>query len=341
MSTQLSKFETLLQEVKKSKKAAKTKPHDALAHFNAARRGVHVAAAIRRLLVKYEVISDPDISTCWVYSEVTLSARPTVGINADGKTAEDYDPIPRLNELDAANLVTLKNIEGKGSGLISVKPDTTIIEATTKMHLYDFSQLPVMTSDREVKGMISWKSIGSNVRHGENPTKVSDCMTQAHELDYDTPLFQAAKTILEKEVVLVRKGDRTICGIVTVTDLAEQFVAMAGPFLLIEQIEKHLRKLLDGKFSEVELQKFTNPDNPPTTIGMLSDLSFGDYVNVIANPEMFEKLELAIERTLLVERLEVVRKIRNDVMHFDPEPISNQDLELLRLTVKFFDNIHD
>jgi predicted transcriptional regulator len=331
MEIQASKFETYLKEVKKTKKEFICKPHDALQHFNAGRRGVHVSAGIRRLLQKYDVISTPDITTCWVYSDVTLSARPTIGINAGGKIAEDFDPIPRLNELDAA--------EGKGKGLISVYPDTTIKEALTIMQLHDFSQLPVMTSEREVKGMISWKSIGSHALGSDKSIKASSCMVEVHVLDYDISLFDAAKVIQEKEVVLVRKPDKTISGIVTVTDLAEQFVSMAGPFLLIEQIEKHLRKLLDGKFSEDELQKFTNPANQVLPIGVLSDLSFGDYVNIIANPEMFEKLELSIERAPLIERLGAVRKIRNDVMHFNPEPISDEDLELLRLTIKFFDTI--
>ena len=44
-----------------------------------------------------------------------------------------------------------------------------------------------------------------------------------------------------------------ISGIVTVTDIGEQFIAMAEPFLIIEQIENHIRKLLDNKFSPEEL----------------------------------------------------------------------------------------
>ena len=43
---------------------------------------------------------------------------------------------------------------------MSVKPDDELNKAKTLMAGYDYSQIPVMTSPREVKGIITWKSIG-------------------------------------------------------------------------------------------------------------------------------------------------------------------------------------
>lgn len=152
-------------------------------------------------------------------------------------------------------------------------------------------------------------------------------------------MFNAVKFVLEKEVVLVRQKDKTISGIVTITDIGEQFIAMAEPFLIIEQIENHIRKLLDQKFTIEELNISISHEDKPKEIKGLSDLTFGQYVRILEDPKKFEKLKLNIDRGLVAKQLEEVRKIRNDVMHFDPDGITPQNLDLLRQTAAFLNTI--
>ena len=49
----------------------------------------------------------------------------------------------------------------------------------------------------------------------------------------------------------------------------------------------------------------------------------------IEKPENWKKLDLSIERSNFIKKLDEVREIRNDVMHFDPEGITHQQKETL------------
>jgi hypothetical protein len=42
-----------------------------------------------------------------------------------------------------------------------------------------------------------------------------------------TPLLEAVEIVKEREVVLIRKRDKSICGLVTTTDLAEEFYGLS------------------------------------------------------------------------------------------------------------------
>lgn len=338
MDTTNKNFEELLIEVQKTKKTIRTYPSIALQHLGVSRRGWRVVDSVNKLLEKHEVICEPDFGSAWFYGEIELKPKPKVPSGKTSNENDDGDPTPRLSLLKAANLNKIKET-GTGVGLISVNRDTPLSEATTLMLLHEFSQLPILSGQRDVDGIVSWRSIGRALALGKECTTVSDCKEDVIILNYDEPLFSAVKFVLEKEVVLVKQKDKTISGIVTVTDIGEQFIAMAEPFLIIEQIENHIRKLLDQKFSTEELTISTTYEEKPKEIKSLSDLNFGQYIKLLEDPAKFEKLKLSIDKTLLTKQLDNVRKIRNDVMHFDPDGITTKDLELLRQTLSFLHTI--
>ena len=186
-----------------------------------------------------------------------------------------------------------------------------------------------------MEGIISWKSVGRALALGKVCKIVSDCKEEVIVLNHDEPLFTAVKSILDKEVVLVRQKDKTISGIITATDISEQFISMAEPFLIIEQVENHLRRLLDQKFGPEELTFNAGGNEESRPVATLSELTFGEYVRIFEDPKKFNKLGLSIDRSIFVKQLEEVRKIRNDVMHFDPDGITQKSLNLLRETVSF------
>jgi predicted transcriptional regulator len=64
------------------------------------------------------------------------------------------DPTYRIGRLEAAKRRP-----------VSVAPDASVERAVTIMLSKDFSQLPVMTSERCVKGVISWSTIGHRLVH--------------------------------------------------------------------------------------------------------------------------------------------------------------------------------
>lgn len=327
-------FKEILEYVQKTKKSYLTYPSVATAHLGYSRRGWRVVEAVNKLLEEHDVLCEPEFGSAWFYGQIEIKPKPKVGTGKQNNDTEEIDPTPRLSLLKAANLNKIKETGG-GKGLISVTRDTSLNEAITLMILNDFSQLPILSGQRDVEGVISWKSIGRALALGKKCSTVLDCKDDIVILNYDEPLFEAVKFVLDKDFVLVRQKDKTISGIVTTTDIGEQFISMAEPFLIIEQIENHIRKILDQKFSTEELILQQGYGKKPKEIKSLSDLTFGHYIKIIENPEKFDKLRINIERTLLVNQLDEVRKIRNDVMHFDPDGITNESLDLLRQTVSF------
>lgn len=172
---------------------------------------------------------------------------------------------------------------------------------------------------------------------GDNCDNVRDCMIkEVQVLPQDTPLFEAVRTVMRHEVVLVKAPDETISGLVTIADIGEQFISLAEPFWILEQIENHIRTLLDGKFSLEELKSAANEGDKEREVETVEDLTFGEYVRLLENPDHWETVSIDMDRPTFVKRLDDVRKIRNDVMHFHPDGISDDDLEVLRETNKFF-----
>lgn len=327
----MNKLERTFSEIQKTRESKKTTPRAMLEEFGVGRRGWRVIESVNELLHKYDLCTNPDFGSAYAYGDIEISPKPKVSVR---KTKDEtIDPTPRLSLLKAANINNLKdkNLE---IGLITVSRETSLIEATTLMLKHNFSQLPII-SGREAEGIISWKSIGIAQSLGKVCTKVSDCKDEVTVLPLSEPLFKAVSIILEKEVVLVSQKDKTICGIVTSTDIGEQFVSMSEPFLVLEQIENHIRKILDGKLTNEDIEAVLDLTKIEKPFCDLSDLSFGHYVRIIENEYNFRKLALSIDRKILKEMLEETRRIRNEVMHFNPEPIKTKDLEHLRRTLNF------
>ncbi|WP_410054380.1 CBS domain-containing protein, partial [Escherichia coli] len=125
---------------------------------------------------------------------------------------------------------------------------------------HDYSQLPVMTSERDVKGVISWESIAPILALTQSESAVvRDYMKPHREINASDSIFSALPRIIEYAYVLVRSSDQRISGIITTTDLSSQFRQLSEPFLLLSEIENHIRKLIDGKFTKDELVSIVNP----------------------------------------------------------------------------------
>jgi hypothetical protein len=224
---------------------------------------------------------------------------------------------------------------------VSVAPDASLQQAVTIMLTNDFSQLPVMTGARDLKGAISWKTIGSRLALRRSCTFVRDCMETAPVLAADESLFAAISTIAVNDYVLIQANDKSICGIVTASDLNEQFGRLAEPFLIVGEIENGIRNLLHGKFTSAELNEAKAPGEDGRTIEGIADLSFGEYVRLIENEKRWKKLKLEIDRGEFVKRLGQIREIRNDVMHFDPDGLEPSDMDILRDFARFLKRLRD
>ena len=109
----------------------------------------------------------------------------------------------------------------------------------------------VMTYDRTVKGVVTWKSIGSKLFEKEKSLILKDVMDKPIIIDNDESLFKAIEKISFYDYVLIRaRKDFSIKGIVTSSDLSQQFKNLSEPFLLIGRRE-NLMRLFQNSLSEV------------------------------------------------------------------------------------------
>jgi len=316
------------------------KPHtltvrDLLAYFYSERRGKDVVWWIKRKLKSLKLTTKPDFEIVYIDAEIELRKAEPLASKKDSSSNRQepdgdrtYSPsqareaVPRIGMVPAANRPP-----------VTVSRDAPITEAITLMLMHDFSQLPIIQNERKVQGFVSWKSIGSCTAISKEPEFVRDCIDKNVEvLKYDLPLFEAINIIIRKEAVLIRGAEEKITGLVTTSDISEQFMALSSPFLILEQIENHIRTILDGRFSEEELKTASDPSDDSREIKTISDLTFGEYLRIIENPDHWEKRMWKLDRSTFAKRLDHVRRIRNEVMHFHPDGITPKDLELLRDT---------
>jgi predicted transcriptional regulator len=203
------------------------------------------------------------------------------------------------------------------------------------MMIHDFSQLPVMQGVRDVKGIITWETIGKKQFQNDSCQFVRDCMEVTFpEVSSDSSIFAAIDLIVKRGYTLVRQSDKTVSGIVTTSDLSLQFRQLAEPFLLVGEIENQIRRLIDGKYSTDQLRLAIDPDNAREVSGA-ADLTFGEYLRLLEKPERWEALSVPIDRKIFIQYLDKIREIRNDVMHFDPDPFEKDELEMLRSFADF------
>jgi CBS domain-containing protein len=190
-----------------------------LSWFDAQRRGYWVVSAIRAALDDVGLVTDPDFESAYIDSVVEFRKKPTAitvtgSVSAQPATASGTahvgaalpssasvpdapspafgqpflpaDPSFRLSKLAAANNVPL-----------SVVPDAPLEEAVTKMLTHDYSQLPIMQGDREVRGAISWRSIASRLATGKNGLHAREFADRVEVVDSTSSLFDAVSLVIQ------------------------------------------------------------------------------------------------------------------------------------------------
>jgi CBS domain-containing protein len=258
---------------------------------------------------------------------------------SDHHTDSPADPEQDADEPASASNPRLHLLPAATRAPLSVSREDTLRHAETQMLLNDYSQLPVMTGDRTIHGLISWKSIGRAHVVGTAGPRVADCMdTDFRALPAEMPLLKAVGEIIRHEIVLVQARHKKVVGIVTTTDLSLQLRDLTDAFLLVGHIERQIRRLIGNRFNPDVLRSFV-PSDSSRIVNGVDDLSFGEYLRLLQVPEHWSMLGLKVDGTVVLKRLEEVRTIRNAVMHFRSGAVNGVDLNRLRLTEVFLSSL--
>ena len=165
-----------------------------LKRFGYRKRGESITDHIRSGLERFELHTSPDFATAGLDSEIEIHLDLDPDRPGASSTPHVSDATLRVEALVATNK------------LVSVKPDSTLEEAITKMERGDYSQLPVMQNDRDIRGIVTWKHI--NAARGQERTRVNQCMDKQPEVIHrDTQPLEAVRKVSEHGCVLVLYPD--------------------------------------------------------------------------------------------------------------------------------------
>jgi predicted transcriptional regulator len=309
--TASEQLQEIAEQLKRNERPGKVTVRNLLRWFGSQRRGSFTIYFIEQHLQRAGLVTKPDFRVPWIDGEIEFELaapvqtilvdgipKPAVGaLERDLAAVLIRDPTYRIGRLRSANVTP-----------ISVRPQQQLIEAITIMMMNDFSQLPVMISERTPKGIVSWSSIGKRLALKVKCDLVDDCMDPAIVVQADKSLLAAIDDVVSHQYVLVQAADNKICGIVTTSDLSLQFRQLAEPFLLLGEIENHIRRIIEnGNYTIDELKECRDPNDSDREVQRTSDLTFGEYIRLLQKPDRWEKTQIGIHGVSFIKRLEEVR----------------------------------
>lgn len=279
------------------------------------------------------------------FRAVTLD--DTVAIVLTTQVSGDEGPAPGAEDVSAGPVVsapvgvaenddesawdhglTIGNLPSASRKVCSVTPDATFEEAITLMLTNDYSQLAVMTGPRDLKGAVSWKSI-ARARNANPAAKLSAAIIKPSEVLYTADLIGLLPVIQSYEFVFVRGTDRSVTGIVTLADVVEVYGQMASPFFMIGRIDQSLRRIIEATFPIRTITPLCDPDGS-RCLSTCDQLTIGDYQRILESPDCWAKLGWSLHRKTFCARLEEIAQVRNNLMHFNSDPLPDDTVSMLQ-----------
>ncbi|MGH3278296.1 MAG: hypothetical protein ACRDNW_04070 [Trebonia sp.] len=252
---------------------------------------------------------------------------PAQDAEATGHASADADG---EDEVDVG--LTVGNLPSALSGVVSVPNTATFDQAITVMMLNGYSQLAVLSGAHTLRGAVTWQSI-AYARHANPDAGFADAIIPAREARYGQDLVEVLPDLETWDFIFVRDEKNAVAGIVTTADVVGKYRELSTPFILIGELDQVLRQLISRTFTLEEVTSLCDADGS-RSVKSFADLEMGDYQRVLENPDRWAKLGWPLDRATFIKRLDELRVIRNNVMHFNPEPLPANTIDRLRYILK-------
>ncbi|MGW7515877.1 CBS domain-containing protein [Streptomyces sp. NPDC054796] len=296
---------------------------DLLKVWDEQRREAAVISRVQEALTEQGLATVPHFTEGSLDSMVSLV--PVASVVEDEQKASPEESVVEPVESDEiAYLVS--NVESANAVPESVRAGDDLRTAVTLMTLKGYSQLPVLDGDGRLLGAVSWESI-SRAHLVDAGAGLSAATVPVREANRSDDLLDWIVEIQQTGYVFVRDDAHKVCGIVTAADLTGEFETRVRPFVLVEEIEQHLRRALDARIPLEDIRKRARMGS---RVGSAADLSMGDYKHVLRDEKNWGALGWNIDKELFLVALDQCRVFRNQLMHFSPDPVTEQQLRPLR-----------
>ncbi|WP_312894060.1 restriction system modified-DNA reader domain-containing protein [Nocardiopsis metallicus] len=205
----------------------------------------------------------------------------------------------------------------------TVRENAGVQEALTIMLLKDYSQVPVLSKNKSgvLRGVVTWKSL-ARAMNVDPRCSLRQATEPCDPVESHRELLDVIPEIQDRGFVLVNGEDGRISGIVTTTDVAQRYSDAAIPFLLIGVIDTLLRRTIAENVPMALINKLcAASEQGRPELKSVNNLTMGDYKRVLESPEAWERLGWPLDRAAFIKQLDAIVTIRNDVMHFNPDPL--------------------
>jgi predicted transcriptional regulator len=304
---------------------------DLVRHWGARTRDSRIYRRIEADLDNYGLTTDPHFLSVTLDDDVVLAAvQPEPIVVADHAVGSDtvtvtIRPAEQVQRHEIG--MTLGNLTSSWRTLVSVKPTATYAEAMTKMLVNDFSQLPVLKSKHTLEGAVTWQSI-ARARLKDPNAPFSAAIVPARTLPYSQDLDTVLPVLQVEDFVVVTNSHNEITGIVTTADVVGLYRERTLPFLLIGELDQELRQVMTTIGLARVRALCETPGRP--VLESYDDMTMGDYERVLENPECWAALDWPLDRRTFVDRIAELRKLRNDITHFNPDGVPEDAVDKLK-----------
>lgn len=306
---------------------------DLVRHWGARTRGSRITRRIEADLDNHGLTTDPHFLSVTLDDDIVLAAVQPDSASAagdDGATGTDGVTVTviQADRVQPREIgLTLGNLTNSWRTLVSVKPTASFEEAMTKMLVNDFSQLPVLKSKHTLEGAVTWQSI-ARARLKDPDALFSAAVVPARKLPFSQDLNTVLPILKAEDFVVVTNSHGEITGIVTTADVVGLYEERTLPFLLIGELDQELRQIMTTIDLDTIRAICAEPDRPVLTSH--DDMTMGHYQRVLENPECWAALGWPLDRRTFVDRIGELRKLRNDITHFNPDGVPEDAVDKLR-----------
>ena len=303
---------------------------DILELFNARRRTYETVPAIQNAFGDVGLTTVPAFATAGLADEVTVVPAVQGQAPDEQPEAEDDDAAPK-------HAMAVGSLPCATGGLTSVGPGTSLSTAITMMMTDNLPQLPVIQGQNELRGVVTWTAITALHARGAVGTTVEDVFDSGEvpEVNLSDKLLPILPKLRKHGYVLVRDHSGVLCGMVTSADITDRVGAFAEPFFTVGEIERSLRACITSRFTTAEVKA------SGVNARSVAEMTLGNYHRLLLNEQNWQKLNWhAVDQHYFLARLDGVRVIRNDIMHFDAAPLTSAKLEKLQSFAGLMRNLH-
>lgn len=296
------------------------------------RRTARIVEEVTNDLAGLGLLAVPSIAEGWIDGQVDIVPMP-------GQSDQESDSSDVLSAaVDAAEATaeavmsgsitySVSTMDTANCEVMTVEMQDPLSVTVTKMALHDYSQVAVVDSERRLIGAATWESIALAWMSGE-PSLVRDAMRSAPSASPGDELLRQAEIIYQHGFVFVLNPGGVVQGIVTSADLSRRFGDDYRPIVLLDEIERRLSNRIMRRCSVGELKD--------AGVAIKSHgATFGNYVTALGKKDLWDKLEWSgLGQAEFQARMDHVRQIRNQLMHFSPDPITTDEVDLLEKTAR-------